>query len=294
MPVYNARRFVWEATDSILQQTFRDFEFLIFDDGSTDGSLRTLRDFASRDNRIRLFCDKHRGLVTWLNSGIETARGEFYARMDADDVALPTRLERQVAFLQEHPEIVGVGCQTLTISPSGAPIRQKQLPLEPEQIERRLLKGYAALAHPTAMIRVSALKRLGGYRNEYAFVEDIDLFLRLSEKGRLANLPDVLLHYRVHMNSVCHKKAEIQRDRLISSVREAHRRRGLKAPDQVPGAAHKKIRSPLDWHYRFARMAIQECQWTAAFGHALSALRLAPLKPHSWRVLLGVLLRKSP
>src|SRR5262245_3590276 len=102
MPVYNAERYVADAVESILGQTFQDFEFLIFDDGSQDGSLAILGKYASQDARIRLFAKPHSGYVAWLSEGIRLARGEFIARMDADDISLPQRLARQSAFLIQN------------------------------------------------------------------------------------------------------------------------------------------------------------------------------------------------
>src|SRR5262249_45977834 len=121
MPVHNAERFVGEAVESILGQTLRDFEFLIIDDGSTDGSTRILRDSAARDPRIRLTCRSNRGLVATLNELVDQARGEFIARMDADDIALPDRFLRQVDYLRRHPERVEGGAWVPVIDPAGDP-----------------------------------------------------------------------------------------------------------------------------------------------------------------------------
>src|SRR4051794_24772902 len=106
LAVYNGGRYLRAAVDSILTQTFTDFEFIIIDDGSTDGSLATLREFAQRDPRINLVSRPNKGLTVTLNEGIALARGEFLARMDADDIALPQRFEKQIAYLRDHPECV--------------------------------------------------------------------------------------------------------------------------------------------------------------------------------------------
>lgn len=293
MPVYNARRFLGEAVQSVLRQTYRDFEFLIFDDGSTDGSCKLLRQCANADPRIRLHFGSHRGHVYWLNVGIEQARGEFYARMDADDVSLPERFRRQVSFLDSHHEVLAVGCQTITISSAGLPIREKQWPTGHEEIEERLLDGYAGLAHPSAMIRLSALRQVDGYREEYKVAQDIDLCLRLAEAGRLANLPDVLLLYRAHPASISHTKSALQRDLLVAAVKDGRHRRGLEVPAEIPGALNKKIRSPAEWHYRYARHAIRAKSRGDAMTHALRAFLLAPRKLHSWRLLVSALLMRE-
>src|SRR3954468_5693657 len=113
LAVYNARRYLRQAIDSILAQTFTDFEFIIIDDGSTDDTLAILREYEKRDGRIRLISRPNKGLTTTLNEGLALARGEFLARMDGDDVALPTRFEKQVTYLRDHPECVLVGSRVL-------------------------------------------------------------------------------------------------------------------------------------------------------------------------------------
>ena len=115
MPVYNAAHYVAGAVESILGQTFREFEFVIVDDGSIDGSTQILKRFAERDSRIRLIRRENRGLVASLNEGIEAARGEFIARMDADDIALPERLARQLESLRCNHDVVAVGTQVQRI-----------------------------------------------------------------------------------------------------------------------------------------------------------------------------------
>jgi glycosyltransferase involved in cell wall biosynthesis len=121
MPVYNAERYVSEAIESVLSQTFKDFEFLILDDGSTDGSLAILKGHAERDPRIRLTSRPNKGLAPTLNELMDQARGEFVARMDADDVSLPERLERQADYLRKHPDCVIVGCHALVMDSDGDP-----------------------------------------------------------------------------------------------------------------------------------------------------------------------------
>src|SRR5512135_1833139 len=122
MPVYNAERYIARAVESILGQTFGDFEFLILDDGSTDGSLEILRRYANHDPRIRLTSRPNKGLPPSLNELVDQARGEFIARMDADDVALPERFARQVEYLRAHPDCVLVGSRVQLVDPEGDPL----------------------------------------------------------------------------------------------------------------------------------------------------------------------------
>jgi hypothetical protein len=197
LPVYNAERFVGEAIDSILGQTLADFELIVIDDGSTDDTPRILADRVSRDPRIRLIARENRGLTPTLNEGLEGARGPFVAIMNADDIALPERLERQVAFLDTHPAVAAVGSQTRLMLADGTPGPSVSLPQTPADV-RRFLPKASPLAHPAVMFRRAAVVEVRGYRPQIEPAEDYDLWLRLADRHELANLPNVLLHYRVH------------------------------------------------------------------------------------------------
>src|SRR5512135_2066099 len=135
MPVYNAQRYVAEAIESILAQTFTDFEFLIIDDGSTDGSLPILERYARRHDRIRLISRANTGYLVALNEMLGIARGEFIARMDADDIALPERFERQLCYLADHPGCVMVGSRVIIIGPDGSPLTIMGEALTHEEID---------------------------------------------------------------------------------------------------------------------------------------------------------------
>ena len=232
IPVYNAAPYLQEAVESILSQTYRDFEVIIVNDGSTDRSGKLLRKMASRDSRILLIDQPNRGIVAALNNGLQRCRGELIARMDADDVSMPERFDRQVAYLDACPECVGVGSRVLQISPYGDILSSSGQHPDHEWIEAELLKGNgAALIHPTAMFRKQAGEAVGGYQAQFQWVEDLDLFLRLAEIGRLANLPDVLLHYRQHPDSVSRKHGHEQHVAVTAVVKEAHSRRGMRGDE---------------------------------------------------------------
>src|SRR5262249_36170786 len=141
--------------------------------------------------------------VPWLNEGMRAARGEFIARMDADDVSLSQRFDRQVEYLRRQPDCVAVGCDMLMIDPDGDPLSKVTHDVEHEAIEANLLTGgLGVIAHPASMVRRSALLAVGGYREEFESIEDFDLWLRLAELGRLANLPEILFKYRLHHANV--------------------------------------------------------------------------------------------
>ena len=193
MPMRNAVAFLDQAVTSILAQSFSDFEFIIVDDGSTDGSIDRARAYA--DPRIRIQAQPAAGIVAALNAGIALAAAPLIARMDADDVALPDRLQKQVSLLRERPDIAAVGSGYTAIDRDERPLREIMLHTDPDDI-RQILRGTNCMAHPTMMIRRDTLVRAGGYRDKFPLCEDYDLWLRLSEKSALTNIPESLLLYR--------------------------------------------------------------------------------------------------
>ena len=154
MPVYNCRRYVAEAVESILGQTFSDFEFLIIDDGSTDGTLPILERYAARDPRVRLTSRPNKGVPATLKELVDQSRGEFIARMDADDIALPERFKKQVDYLRSHPDCVVVGCRVWEIDADGDPVREFATLSDHEEIDafHFQMRG-PALVHPSIMLR---------------------------------------------------------------------------------------------------------------------------------------------
>jgi Glycosyl transferase family 2 len=233
LPVYNGEPFLAEAIDSILEQSFRDFELIAIDDGSTDASGDIIEERARADSRVAALHQTNAGVVAALNRGLTLARGEFVARMDADDVAHPERLARQVAFLDDHPEIAVVGCAVTLIDEAGKRIRDIAYPGTSEAVAEFLEIG-AALAHPTVMMRRAAVLAVGGYRAPYRHAEDYDLWLRMAEKYRLTNLPDRLLRYRQHAAKLSSTYAVEQRLATCIALLAARCRRAGK-PDPTDG-----------------------------------------------------------
>jgi len=209
MPVYNGERFLAEAIDSIRGQTFTDFEFVIVDDGSTDASPAILADYASRDPRIRVLRQANAGIVAALNRGLSDCGAPLVARMDADDISLPPRLERQRAFLEAHPRVAVVGSSYRLMSDAGAAGPTVRQPAATSAITKSLRHGNC-LAHPTAMMRRDVIVEIGGYRDFFRHAEDYDLWTRVAERHEIANLPDCLLKYRVHGGQISWAAAEAQ------------------------------------------------------------------------------------
>lgn len=284
---YNAERYLREAVDSILAQTFTDFELIVIDDGSKDGTLGILRQYEKRDARFRVISRANKGLTISLNEGLAAARGALIARMDGDDVCLPTRFEKQVAFLHENPEVVVVGCGVELIDPYGLHIGAVTYPSTHEAIDARLLAGEGgAIPHPGSMMRKSAFDQTGGYRAQFNNSEDLDLWLRLAEIGKVANLPEILLKYRRDLGSVSHTKRDNQLRMKSIIVGEAFARRGLTPPAQWkfnPWMPKPPERQLKEWGWR----AMKAGRPDAARGHAAAWLKLKPLSLDAWRLYLA-------
>ena len=203
MPVYNAAAHLCEAVDSILSQTFADFELLVIDDGSTDETAALLQRY--RDPRIRLQRNaENRGLVATLNGALALARGRYVARMDADDVSLPSRLQEQWAYLEAHPEVDGVSAGYETVDAQGRRLRVDYGLLRPvgPTLLRWSLHFGSFFCHPACMLRREVFTSTGGYDPDFAHAEDYELWLRATTRFRLDNLPRVLLRLRVHRENV--------------------------------------------------------------------------------------------
>ena len=286
MPVYNAERYLDEAVESILAQTFRDFEFVIVDDGSTDRSPQMLDGYAKRDMRVRIVRRPNTGIVGALNDGLAQCKAELVARMDADDVSTPDRLEKQVAYMREHPECVALGARVVGIDPYGQVLFHSEHKLAHYEIDAELLNGVGwALVHPATMLRMHSLQRVGFYRKEWQWVEDLDLFLRLAEIGKLANLPDQLLRYRQHTESINRTRAGQQATLADGCVREAYRRRGREVPAGwkfVPKPKPSKPQQLQTWAWK----AMKAGNVPVARKHAVALWKAAPLSVESWRTLL--------
>lgn len=198
MPVYNGEKYVAEAIESILGQTFSDFEFIIVDDGSGDRSAAISRTYEARDDRIRcVILEQNTGEASARNRGLELARGEFLTGMDCDDVSLPERLEKQVAFLRANPEIGAVGTGALMTDANLNPYHAYGLSKHHARIAYDLLLGPSVVG-ATVMMRQEILRACGGYDETMTRSPDIELISRLITRTRLANLTENLYLYRQH------------------------------------------------------------------------------------------------
>ncbi len=234
MAVYNNAPFLAEAIDSILAQTMGDFEFLIVNDGSSDGSAEIIDRYAERDGRIRAIHQANRGLVASLNLMIEEARAPLIARMDGDDISLPARFERQLAFLDANPDYGVVGTSTHDLDEQGRiSLNEDFHPLDHDSFLAALETG-PWLCHPSVMMRRDVVRAAGGYRGAFRHCEDYDLWLRLSEVTKLCTIPDRLFHYRRSPSQV--SSAHVLEQLTGAAIAyAAHREREAGRPDPTEG-----------------------------------------------------------
>ena len=207
MPIYNGGEYLPLAVESVLAQALADFELIIIDDGSTDNGPALLESFAKKDARIRLFSQPNRGVTASLNRALAKARGKYLARMDSDDICVESRFALQAAALEAAPELGVLGGAALLINERGEAIAKQTYPRLRDK--ERLLRG-SLLCHPAVMGRAELFRAAGGYREYYKYCEDYDLWLRLSRLTEIDNLPDTLLHYRMHSGNVSSKHAAAQ------------------------------------------------------------------------------------
>ncbi len=284
MVARDAGAFIHEAIESIRNQTFRDFELVVVDDGSRDDSADKASALASVDHRITVIRRKASGIPESRNAGLSACAGDLLAIMDADDVSEPTRLEEQVAFLSRHPNVVAVGCQVLWVDPEGMPLRRNWHPLSHSDITKELLDGAGwAIQHGTALMRREAVVTAGGYSTGLLGAEDLDLFLRLGELGELANLPEVLYRYRQHRASVTHA----QRERLcadhLSVVERAMKRRGGAPLEPRVRFARRRL-TAAEQHRTWGWWALEGGNVGTARKHAVRCLVRTPWSVEAWRL----------
>jgi glycosyltransferase involved in cell wall biosynthesis len=295
MPVYNGDRYLVEAIESILNQTFNDFELLIVDDGSRDRSLAILQSYAKRDIRIRLLSRENRGLVASLNQLIGIARGKLLARMDADDVSLPERFTLQVKFLQHHPDCVCVGGAQDWIDERGRLLIHRNAAESDAENQTLLLSGQTSINHPSAMMRRQAVLQVGGYDETLFLAEDLDLWLRLGEIGKLANLPQTVLRYRQHGRSLSEKLQTQQIRQMQTACERAWQRRGIsgKCLTITPWRpCDRTSRQQYFLHYGWWFFNTRQ-RW-AAIIYGVRAIWAWPAQIDGWKLLACALIKPLP
>jgi glycosyltransferase involved in cell wall biosynthesis len=288
LPVYNAQRYLAEAIQSILNQSFTDFEFLIIDDGSTDRSVSIIQSFT--DPRIRLIThQKNQKLIATLNEGIKLAKAPLIARMDADDISLPDRLKQQVNFMAKHPEVILLGTRMQVIDSNGTVLSQEPLLTKDAAIRTALLVTNT-FPHGSVMLRRGPLLKVGGYNPEAYLVEDYDLWVRLAKIGQVANLPTVLYGWRINPQGETLSQSQIHRRHILEVV--DHQWQAAKN-DPLPLSQWSNIwsrearrqadpqakRLLAELHIHFAKGYFRHNRRAAAFWHVLNGLAISP---RSW------------
>jgi len=256
MPVFNGGRYLAQAIESVQAQSFDDFELIIVDDGSTDGSAEKIADFAARDRRIRAYWKDNSGISQTLNRGIAEARGDWIARLDADDVMLPHRLERQMAFISTDAEIVAAGSNYDIIDERGTRCATvRPLPRSLDEL-RRFLDAREPLifTHPTMIFRREIASELGGYRPEYEPCEDTELFARMiAMRGVILIQPEVLTLYRVHAGAISERQTMQMFLKRHFVYHNFYRERDGHPADSYEEFLASRARLPIARRLRFAR-----------------------------------------
>lgn len=276
MPVHNARPFLDESIASILDQTFADFEFVIFNDASTDGSADLIHEWAQKDRRIRVYeSPRQLGLSGSSNYVVSKACASIVARMDADDVSHPDRLSRQWQVIESDPDVVVVGTLCDGIDASGRRVR----PRDRWRLVRR--SPYVPFPHGSAMFRKKTFEAVAGFRERYVSGEDQDFLFRMASRGRAVTLPDILYHYRYHLgnSTIFHGVQRVRGDSQSGNDL----------------AGFYRLGTMLLWAgYRpriLKQMLASEPSWSLATLMALTSAAWGTINPSTLRFFLRLLIR---
>jgi len=220
MSVYNGSYYLRESVESILNQSFTNFEFIIIDDGSTDDSWEILTQYAERDRRIRVIKNEQNiGLTRSLNKGIKLAQGEYIARQDADDISLAQRFEKQVLVLDQHSDVLLASCNIDVVNAEGHYLETLKRDCDPDLTSWYLLFHNRIAGHSQVMFRRVLVQELGGYNETYQYSQDYELWCRLSKVGKIAILPEILLRQRNHNKSVSAEKRSEQYAYVLEQIK---------------------------------------------------------------------------
>jgi len=254
MPAYNAERFLAEAIESVLAQTWQEFELIILNDGSTDSTCAIAESYARLDSRIKVESHINMGIAQTLNRGLELAANEWVARMDADDVMMPNRIERQLAFVSEHPDLAVASSWVYHINSNGNIIAKDNSPfVTHEAVQRRYgCNKLIGFNHPATIFRKRAVMTVGGYRRQFSPAEDVDLWNRMLEQDfKILVQPEYLLKYRLHGNSVSTTQIRMAYKK-VGWVKECVQRR-RRGESELPWEEFIDLRKNDPW---FARINI--------------------------------------
>lgn len=292
MCVYNGERFLAAAIESILNQTFTNFEFVIVDDGSIDSTPMILEGYLQQDSRVRVIRQGNQGLPSARNTALANVKTDVIAWMDADDLSEPHRLELQLQYLATHPECIVVGGQWACIDEVGRILYSRPAALDHAGIVSSLLNGVNELASPAVMIRNRCLQRAGSYNPEMRVIEDLDMWLRLYKLGQFANLPARVLRYRLHSNQISSCQSARQAITAITRVNEERALLQL-MPLPIPESFRETIDRPADAKFELAMQCWHYGSNESARRLMLSALMLQPTSVSKWLCIVVISLGLS-
>ncbi len=285
LPVWNGEAFLEQAMESILRQTLSSFELIVIDDGSTDRTAAIAEGCASGDHRVRVLRCRHGGLSAALNAGIAEARSEYVARMDADDISLPDRLQKQVAYLDAHPGCVAAGTWIEVVDEAALHLGLKTFVERHEEISAALYSGISPIAHPTIVVRRDILRAAGGYDARRYPSEDLDLWFRLAERGELANLGEALLQHRRHRAAVGVREREKMKAMAFTICNEARSKRGL--PSLRGTSILAGTNADAQYHFECARTALIAGPRLTAVRHAAAMIAAEPDRLYGYATLFA-------
>lgn len=289
LPVFNAEKYLTIAIESILNQSFPDFELIAVNDGSTDSSAAILENYAEADSRIRLVSRQNKGLIYSLNEAGRLAESPYLVRMDADDICELDRFEKQHLYMEKNKECVALGGRALLIDDANYPIKEMGEHLTHSEIDDQHLRGQGgAIIHPAAIIRKTAWEQVGGYHDEFTHAEDLDLFLRLAEIGKLANLSSRVLSYRQHMESIGYQQREKQYASAVKAVTAAIERRDCDS-SYLKEIGLKEAVSAAESHRKWAWWALDSGNLKTARKYAWKSMIQAPYSIGTWNLVLSVI-----
>lgn len=291
LPCFNAEQFLEKSISSVLSSTYQNFELIAVDDGSTDSTNEIIRLFKARDARLVLHEQPNSGIVIALNNALNLAQGKYAARMDADDICIPDRFEKQIAFLEANPSVLVVGGHGYLIDEDDDLISPISVVLDHDSIDSDLINKFnsRAMIHPAAMFRTKQIQELGGYREEFICAEDLDLFLRVAEHGKLANLDSVVIHYRKHGNSVTDTRALLQRRNAMRAANEARLRRGIPTVSYSEPALVANTENSLNRYYSTAVAALSNGWRRTAIKYLKKMVKEYGITKHSVKLALRLL-----
>ena len=277
--VCNGAEFLRGCIDSVLGQTWTDFELVVVDDGSTDDTPGILADYCARDSRLRVITKANTGLVNSLNVGLTECLGEWIARIDVDDVCEPDRLKAQLAYVRANPDVGLLGSAFLEIGEDGAPLRVLKLPAEHDRLVRSLERMQASFPHSTAFFNRRLALSLLGYREAFRRSQDWDMWLRLSSVSRIACLEEPLTRIRRHPGSislVSVGNAPIVFAIAASTCHFIRKDRQVEDPSRSSGAAWQEFLAWVDQEVTRNRVVERRDVWNRARGRFLASNSLLP------------------